>query len=690
MFKKTKNKFQRISYFFLSLLLCILIVSLPVLALPVAPKFSIERESNLIKSNFKVSNEIIQLNQIKFNSKIDKSLLDSITNNQKKGIAEVDVIIEFNSKSLTDYRVRNVDSLENNLFSGTVNIADINNFARNRNVVRVYPNVEYTGLLDAAIPAVNAPSLWDQGINGTGMRIAILDSGIDNDHPMFEGRIILENYYIEDSAHDNNGHGTAIAGIAAGKQHDVTGYGYDGVAPGAYIINAKIMDSSLSTSTSKIYKAINWVRNPDNDVNTDDSADVISLSLGAPTSNNDPVLRNVLNKAINDGIPVVVAVGNCGPGGSSSSFCGGYEGVTLPGHFEEVISVGATDDSMVWHSSSSGDDFGTYIKPDISAPGKNVNSASNTGGLASKTGTSFSTPFVAGAIALILEQDSTLNHYDVKEILENNSLDLGAPGKDVQYGSGFLDLSQLLLESEPVCSVDLDCGIDYFENQLFCDDLDSENVYDTFFSFECVNPGTAQAECIESGDVQVIETCDSDFHCGEGECVLNDGCEFNNPSCLWFESCADNSCVLFGDGCYADNNCAADNECVDNQCTLKTGCDFSNPGCDEGNQCFNNQCYLIGEEICGDGLDNDYDGYYDCHDYDCSPAMGEPYLAGNFCTLDVGKPTCCLDHGADTGVFVESFQLDLCQGMGRYPVLTEEVCVFMVNKYSYEYQGALI
>ena len=101
MFKKTKNKFQRISYFFLSLLLCILIVSLPVLALPVAPKFSIERESNLIKSNFKVSNEIIQLNQIKFNSKIDKSLLDSITNNQKKGIAEVDVIIEFNSKSLT-------------------------------------------------------------------------------------------------------------------------------------------------------------------------------------------------------------------------------------------------------------------------------------------------------------------------------------------------------------------------------------------------------------------------------------------------------------------------------------------------------------------------------------------------------------------------------------------------------------
>ncbi|MBT7902993.1 hypothetical protein HN587_03945, partial [Candidatus Woesearchaeota archaeon] len=184
--------------------------------------------------------------------------------------------------------------------------------------------------------------------------------------------------------------------------------------------------------------------------------------------------------------------------------------------------------------------------------------------------------------------------------------------------------------------------------------------------------------------------CAADNECVDNQCTLKTGCDFSNPDCETYEVCNNNVCELENNMCYADDNCAADNECVDNQCTLKTGCDFSNPGCDEGNQCFNNQCYLIGEEICGDGLDNDYDGYYDCHDYDCSPAMGEPYLAGNFCTLDVGKPTCCLDHGADTGVFVESFQLDLCQGMGRYPVLTEEVCVFMVNKYSYEYQGALI
>ncbi|MBT7902827.1 hypothetical protein HN587_03115 [Candidatus Woesearchaeota archaeon] len=94
-------------------------------------------------------------------------------------------------------------------------------------------------------------------------------------------------------------------------------------------------------------------------------------------------------------------------------------------------------------------------------------------------------------------------------------------------------------------------------------------------------------------------------------------------------------------------------------------------------------------EICGDGFDNDGDGYFDCHDSDCSPAAGETYVAGAVCTLETAKPTCCLDHNAKTAVFAESFQFDMCVGAGRYPTVNDDVCEAMADKVGYTYEGEL-
>lgn len=93
---------------------------------------------------------------------------------------------------------------------------------------------------------------------------------------------------------------------------------------------------------------------------------------------------------------------------------------------------------------------------------------------------------------------------------------------------------------------------------------------------------------------------------------------------------------------------------------------------------------LEGVEICGDGLDNDGDGYYDCHDFDCIPETGETYKAEDFCTLKDRQPTCCLYHSDKLWEYERSFDSDtMCIGAGRYPVVSERVCQLMANKVGY-------
>jgi subtilisin family serine protease len=299
----------------------------------------------------------------------------------------------------------------------------------------VYPNNKYSALLEDSVSLTNTPTYWEQGFRGDGIKIAILDTGIDSDHPMLTGKVITAQDFMGDNPEDFFGHGTHVAGIAAGKK--VNNEGFNGVAPNALLLNAKVLDNNGDGSTASILEGIYWAIDPDNNPSTNDQADIISLSLGAASGNQDILLNEALQEAIDKGIVVVVASGNCGP--QPSATCRGYQGVTVPGKYKEVITVGAVSNTLAWASFSSGEEIEDYIKPDVVAPGVGITS-SVVEGYETKDGTSASTPFVAGMAALLLEEDNSRDHYAIKQLLEETALDLGDTGKDVQYGSGFVQL----------------------------------------------------------------------------------------------------------------------------------------------------------------------------------------------------------------------------------------------------------
>src|SRR3989338_1487064 len=152
-------------------------------------------------------------------------------------------------------------------------------------VENIYPNRVYQAQLDKSAFAINSPAFWNSNYKGQGMRIAVLDTGIESDHPMLQGKVIAEKVFTgEDHAYDYLGHGTHVAGIAAGKD---AGQGFSGIAPEAMIMNAKVLDDTGNGDTAGIIEAINWAVDPDNDPRTDDGADVIVMSLGGTYSDPD-------------------------------------------------------------------------------------------------------------------------------------------------------------------------------------------------------------------------------------------------------------------------------------------------------------------------------------------------------------------------------------------------------------------
>lgn len=328
------------------------------------------------------------------------------------------------------------------IIAATISADKIGEVAKDNSIKKAWPNRIYHALLDKSVPQINAPVMWDNEYNGSGIKIAILDTGIDKTHPMLQGKVILEKVFTgENHAYDIKGHGTHVAGIAAGRK--VSSDSYNGVAPDALLINAKVLNDTGSGNDIGIINAINWAIDPDGNPGTDDGADVISMSLGGPYSDIDSPLLSAIKDAADAGVIVVVASGNCGPDAPSAD-CGGYIGVTTPGISPDAITVGAVDDFNNIASFSSGGYVNGFIKPDVVAPGVNINSSQPGGSYASWSGTSMATPHVAGAVALLLQSNHNLNPEQVKYILEYTGVHLGEPGKDIKYGSGLINASKFV------------------------------------------------------------------------------------------------------------------------------------------------------------------------------------------------------------------------------------------------------
>jgi len=288
--------------------------------------------------------------------------------------------------------------------------------------------------LSESVPLIGAPKLWDAGYDGNGIKIAILDTGIDDTHPDLDDldddqstvdpKVIKKIDFTDDlTTEDLFGHGTHCAGIAAGTGA-ASGGTNKGVAPGAWLWNVKVLNREGTGQWSWLISGIEYAGyGPDGIANTGDEADIISMSLGGnPTDGTDPVSLAV-NAAADAGVVVVAAAGNDKD----------YFRISCPGVASKVITVGASDkyDNLAYFSSK-GPTIDFRVKPDVLAPGVNISSSvpyKNFGTYYQAwDGTSMATPHVAGTAALILQKGVpsgwSAPRY-VKDALISTAVDLG-------------------------------------------------------------------------------------------------------------------------------------------------------------------------------------------------------------------------------------------------------------------------
>ena len=283
----------------------------------------------------------------------------------------------------------------------------------------------------------------NQGLTGNGVGVAVLDTGI---YPHIDfGQRIAAFYDVirkRREPYDDNGHGTHISAIIGGSGEASDGR-YCGVAPGCHIISVKVLDSKGGGYASDVLMGLRWIREHKEML----GIRVVNISVGSYSrrnmSENSALVRGV-DAAWDDGLVVVVAAGNNGPGRMT---------VTTPGISRKVITVGCSDDDkevnvmgtkMVDYSGR-GPTGACVCKPEILAPGASIISCCNELCRYSvKSGTSMATPMVAGAIALLLEKYPDMSNRDVKLRLRERAVDLGQPRN--QQGWGLLDVERLLAD----------------------------------------------------------------------------------------------------------------------------------------------------------------------------------------------------------------------------------------------------
>ncbi len=330
---------------------------------------------------------------------------------------------------------------------------------------------------------INAPDVWALGYTGNGVIVAVLDTGVNYNHLDLQDHIwhntgetpgngidddgngYIDDYtgwdfaYNDNDPMDGDGHGTHVAGTVAG---DGTAGSQTGVAPDATIMCVKVLDDYGGGTESGVWSGIQYA--------VDNGADVISMSLGWQHAWNPDrsTWRQVFDNVLAAGVVAAVAAGNERSGGDPAPDNVRTPGdvpppwlhpdQTLTGGLSAVITVGATDSGdqiayfssfgpVTWETISPYFDYPYnpemgLIDPDVSAPGVNIKSLdySNPSGYVSGwSGTSMATPHVSGTIALMLSKSPSLTPEQIDQILETTSVDLGATGKDNDYGAGRID-----------------------------------------------------------------------------------------------------------------------------------------------------------------------------------------------------------------------------------------------------------
>lgn len=407
---------------------------------------------------------------------------------------------------------------------------------------------------------INADDVWVLGYTGSGVTVAVLDTGIDTDHPELAGSIAGGKGFGYTTYEDDHGHGTHVSGIITANGVGGTlidgQYLSKGVAPDALVWMAKVCNSQGSCYSSDIAAAIEYVVN-------NNIAKVMSISLGGggtSGSNCDTdFLASKVNWAVDNGVTVVAAAGNTA--GIISS----------PGCASKAIAVGAVDKNDVRASWS-----GTGYALDIMAPGVSIYS-SVIGGYASWSGTSMATPHISATIALLRQVNSALTDAQIKDALYKTAKDLGSTGWDEYYGWGRVDALaavNYVKPPEPECTVDGDCN-----DGLYCNGF--EKCVDGFCQagtpIDCSasNNQCNNGVCDEATDSCIAQpkangvACDDGLYCNVGETCQAGVCTGGSARvCDDGKTCTTDSCSEEKDMCeYLWPTCGISDSCCGPQCS---------------------------------------------------------------------------------------------------------------------------
>ena len=266
-------------------------------------------------------------------------------------------------------------------------------------------------VLDRSVPQIGAPAAWAQHYEGNGVRVAVVDTGIDSTHPDLVGKVIADRNFTAEPNTDEVGHGTHVASIIAGSGAASNGK-YRGVAPGAELISAKVCEVS-GCSFSAIIEGIQWAV-------TEEGAKIVNLSLGGVDDPEVDPLEEAVNQLTESyGALFVVAAGNFG---------GRPFTVDSPASADAALAVGSVDkNDVIASSSGTGPRLGDKgVKPEITAPGVAIVAARAAGtklgtpvgdSYVVLSGTSMATPHVAGAAALLAQLHPEFSAAQLKSVL---------------------------------------------------------------------------------------------------------------------------------------------------------------------------------------------------------------------------------------------------------------------------------
>lgn len=316
--------------------------------------------------------------------------------------------------------------------------AAIEALKNNPNIEYIEPDCKITiaeEVLPLGVDRIDAELVWngtqgghDVGLGrnaGEGVKIAIIDTGIDYTHPDLANNVkgghrFQENGAVnDDNFMDDNGHGTHCAGIAAAEDNDI---GVIGVAPGAHLYGVKVLNSDGIGWLSDLIAGVEWAN--------DNGMNVISMSLC--TCSDAFFLQRACDTAYSNGIVVVAAS------------CNDNSSVKYPAKYGSVIAVGATDNK---NEKACFSNFGH--EQELMAPGVGIYSTWLGGGYSTKTGTSMACPHVSGTAALVFaseidsaydfDSDGLWDSNEARKKLQDTARDLGDPGRDDYYGYGLVD-----------------------------------------------------------------------------------------------------------------------------------------------------------------------------------------------------------------------------------------------------------